>query len=71
MGRNEHGERHDRLGLAIRAFWILAVLPLLLGLLPAEIARRKGRSFAGFWLFGIVFLPFALTAAILVRERRE
>ncbi len=36
----------------------------LIGLLPAWIAHRKGRSFFAFWLFGtlifIIALPFAL-----------
>ena len=40
----------------------------MLGLIPAELARRKGRSFTGFWLFGVFFLPFAIAVALLEKD---
>jgi hypothetical protein len=49
---------------------ILAAAPLS-ALVPAELARRKGRSFVGFYVFGLVFLPFAIATALLVREGTE
>jgi hypothetical protein len=50
---------------------LLLLLPLLLGFIPAELGRRKGRSFAGFWLFGVCFLPFAIAVALLSSDRRH
>jgi hypothetical protein len=57
--------------MSVHALAILVILPPVLAVVPAEIARRKHRSFAGFWLFGVVFLPFAITTAILVRSGSE
>lgn len=39
----------------------------LLGLIPAAIARSKGRSFAGFWIYGTLLLIVALPHAILAK----
>ena len=47
---------------------LLVLGSMALGLIPATIARRKGRSFGGYWLFGAVFLPFALVVALLLPE---
>jgi len=40
---------------------------VLLGLLPAFIAKSKGRNFFTWWLFGITFLPVALPMAWLLK----
>lgn len=42
------------------------LIPVLLGLIPGTIAHRKGRSFAGWWLFGILIFIVALPAALLI-----
>jgi hypothetical protein len=42
------------------------ILAVLLGLLPAYIASKKGRSFLGWWFF-VVALPVAL----LIKEDTE
>lgn len=42
------------------------LVQLGLGLIPAVIARRKGRSFAGYWLFGFLFFIPALVVSLLV-----
>lgn len=47
---------------------VLLLLPLVLGLIPAELARRHGRSFVGFYVFGVVFLPLALAVVLLTRK---
>jgi hypothetical protein len=48
---------------------------IFLGLIPAMIARRKGRSFLAFWLFGsialIPALPFALAMEANEKELAE
>ena len=50
----------------------ILLLALILGLIPAAIARAKGRSFFGFWVYGtllfIVALPHAILAKPNVRE---
>jgi hypothetical protein len=45
---------------------VLLLLGLLLGLIPATVAQRKGQSFVGYWLFGVVLFPFALVVALLL-----
>lgn len=37
---------------------------------PARVARRKGHSFFGFFLFSLLFFPAALITAYVVRDRR-
>ena len=42
------------------------ILGLLLGVVPARIAKKKGYSFAGFYLFGLfLFIPAVIVALIL------
>jgi cytochrome c-type biogenesis protein len=50
-----------------RALLVILIGLLLLGLIPAFIARRKGRSFFTWWFFGISFLPIALPLALLLK----
>jgi hypothetical protein len=45
------------------------ILQLVLGLVPAVVASRKGYSFAGFWLLATLFLIVALPLALLLRPR--
>ncbi len=44
------------------------VFAVLLGLLPAYIASKKGRSFVGWWIFGACLLIVALPAALLIKN---
>jgi hypothetical protein len=37
---------------------------------PARVARRKGHSFIGYFIFSLFFFPLALITAYLVRDRR-
>lgn len=43
-------------------------ISLILGLLPAWIANRKGHSFIGWWLFGSLLWIVALPAALIIRD---
>jgi hypothetical protein len=47
---------------------MLLVLALL-GLIPASIAQRKGGSFFGWWLFGVLLFIVAVPAALLMKPR--
>lgn len=49
--------------------WLLLGLGglVLLGLIPAAIAHRKGRNFVDWWFFGIGLLPVALILALRIR----
>lgn len=49
---------------------LFLILFVPLGLIPAAIARRKGRSFAGFWIFGIFFWLIALIVALVIPPSR-
>lgn len=58
----------------------MLIVPILLGLIPAAIARGKGMSFGLWWFYGamlfIIALPHALlakadTAALEAREIEE
>jgi hypothetical protein len=45
------------------------LLALLLGLIPAMVARSKGRNFAAWWLYGTALLIVALPHALLLRPQ--
>ena len=50
--------------------WALAetiATAVLVGLVPATIARRKGRDFLAWWFFGAMMFVLALPAALLLR----
>ncbi len=49
-------------GFGLIILSLLFVLPLFLAAIPANIAKKKGRNFAGYYLFGY----FALIPAIIV-----
>jgi cytochrome c-type biogenesis protein len=42
-------------------------IALVLGLLPAYLAKRKGRHFFDWWFFGAILFPVALLAALLIK----
>ncbi len=44
---------------------------ILLGLVPAYIARSKGRSFMQWWFFGIGLLPVAFAAALFIKPQSD
>jgi cytochrome c-type biogenesis protein len=44
---------------------------LVLGLIPAVIARGKGRSFIDWWFFGSSLFPIALIAALFIRPNKD
>jgi len=55
------------LGLSVFMIWVSCLVAIILGLIPAFIAKTKGRSFMlwhfyGFWLF-----PIALIHSIFLR----
>lgn len=47
------------------------ILPVLIGLIPAAIARSKGRSFIGWWLYGALIFIVALPHSILAQSKLE
>ena len=49
----------------------ILVLVTLLGLIPAAIARSKGHSFAGWWLYGALLFIVALPHSLLLRTDAE
>jgi cytochrome c-type biogenesis protein len=50
-----------------RLLLIVLVALVFLGLIPAYIAHRKGRSFWTWWLFGATLFPIAMIAAWMIR----
>lgn len=42
-------------------------LSVVLGLIPAAIARSKGRSFFWFWIYGVLLFIVALPHALLAK----
>lgn len=48
----------------------IAILAIA-ALIPAAIARHKGRSTFGFWLFGLVLWPAALVVSLVVSDQRH
>jgi len=49
-------------GFGMLAVFVVFMAPLFLAVIPARIAKNKGRNFAGYYLFGY----FALIPAIIV-----
>lgn len=47
------------------------ILVAVLALIPAVIARRKGRWFLGWWVIGFLALPIVFIAAIVVGPSRR
>ena len=43
------------------------IIAALIGLIPAAIAHRKGKSFFGWWFFGAALFIVALPAALLMK----
>jgi len=43
-------------------------LAVLLGLIPALVAKHKGRSFVGWWVYGALLFVFALPHALLLNR---
>ena len=57
------------------AGWVLLAIAFLviwvaLAFWPARVARRKGHSFIGYFIFSLICFPLALLVAYLVRDRR-
>lgn len=44
---------------------------VLIGLIPAAIARSKGHSFLGFWIYGIVLFIVALPHSLIMKADRK
>jgi hypothetical protein len=53
------------MGIAFLAIWIA------LAFWPARVARRKGHSFIGYFIFSLIFFPLALLTAYLVHDRAQ
>jgi uncharacterized membrane protein SirB2 len=56
------------------AGWVIVAIAFLaiwiaLAFWPARVARRKGHSFLGYFIFSLVFFPLALIAAYTVEDR--
>jgi hypothetical protein len=54
--------------------WVLLAIAFLivwiaLAFWPARVARRKGHSFIGYFIFSLFFFPLALLTAYLVQDR--
>jgi cytochrome c-type biogenesis protein len=58
--------------LVVGRYLLFGILGLaILGLVPAWLASRKGRTFLDWWLFGWSLFPIALVAALLVQPKNE
>ena len=54
--------------------WVLlaiafVVIWIALAFWPARVARRKGHSFIGYFIFSLFFVPLALITAYVVHDR--
>jgi thiol:disulfide interchange protein len=50
---------------------MLVVAGALLGLIPAAIAQKKGRSFIDWYLFGAALWPVAIPAALMIKPKSD
>jgi hypothetical protein len=55
----------------VELLWIVLAIAVaaVLGLVPALIARGKGRSFVSWWLFGALTWIIAMIAVLLVEDK--
>ena len=51
-----------------RQLIFVLVLGTLLGLIPAAIAKSKGRDFVGFWIYGALLFIIALPHALFMKS---
>ena len=56
------------MGMDASAVFVLVLL-LLIAIVPARIAKKKGYSYAGFYVFGIFVWPAALIFALCIKDR--
>ena len=49
----------------------LFLVAILIGLIPAAIARNKGRSFVGFWIYGALLFIVALPHALIMKANMK
>lgn len=55
----------------IAFYWIRVFFwGILLGLIPAIIAKRKGHSFIGWWIYGILLFIVALPHSLIIKPNR-
>lgn len=47
-----------------------AILWIVIAFWPARVARRKGYSFIGFFIFSLFLFPIALLVAYMMRDKR-
>ncbi|MFZ2012399.1 MAG: hypothetical protein WAV00_01080 [Nocardioides sp.] len=50
-------------------WFLLIVIWIAIAFWPARVARRKGHSFLGYFLFSLIFFPAALIVAYMVHDR--
>lgn len=48
----------------------MLIIAILIGLIPASIARGKGRSFMGWWIYGALLFIFALPHSLLLKPNQ-
>ena len=53
--------------MLVRSRMEFLLIAIVLGVIPAFIARQKGRSFLGFWIYGTLLFIVALPHAILAK----
>jgi hypothetical protein len=49
----------------------LFILSILLGLIPAAIAQKKGKNFVAWWVYGTLILIVALPHALMLKPAPE
>lgn len=50
-------------------FLIALAVAAVLGLIPASIAKKKGRSFGLWWLYGWLLFIVALIHSLVIKEQ--
>ena len=75
-GPPTNGEIVDQVLALSTAGWVIAAIVFLciwiaLAFWPARVARRKGHSFVGYFIFSLFLFPLAVIMAYVVDDRTQ
>ena len=69
--KSDQKKQQDQFGMSDSDYLKAFVIAILLGLIPAFIARNRGHSFTFWWIFGALALVVALPWSLFLKDRES